>query len=138
MKLSFLAQNYKFTLFWSIIQYTRHFSKITNLHKLRFFIVHFSQFWENPKSPKFLKLHFDVFDDFFHRNSIEKKNKFIWGDICFFFVINVFFSFLGDNNGEKKTFITKKNIYHNILPKFGSILANFGPKNGISRINTFS
>jgi len=43
----------------------------------------FSQFVANPKSPKFLKLHFDVLDDFFAVNLILKKT-FIWDDIGFF------------------------------------------------------
>ena len=35
------------------------------------------QFWTNPKSPKFLKLNFDVFDDFFAENLIEKKTLYL-------------------------------------------------------------
>ena len=45
----------------------------------------FSQFWANPKSPKFLKLHFDVFGDFLNENFIQKK-KLLSGVIKVFFL----------------------------------------------------
>ena len=124
--LSFLPKKYKYTVLWSIIQNSSCFSKITNLHKFPNFIVNFSHVWVNPKSPKFLKLHFDVFDDFFHDNSIRKKT-FICADNGFFSDNGFFFPFWPKIRLKKTVIIifdqifcpfslilTKKTLYHKL------------------------
>ena len=89
----------------------------------------FTQYFENPKSLKFLKLIFDVFvSQKFHKNT----NNFIWLDRK----KNrdkIIFSFSGHIQGQKNNFILKKES-HAFLPKFGLNLAYFATKNVISAI----
>ena len=127
MKLSFLPNKYKYTVSWSISSILGIFQKSQIYTNYASLSSTFSQFSPNPKSSKFLKLHFDVFDDFLHRNSIEKKT-FIWGDNGFFFVITVFFSFLGDNKAQKKTVITKQKPLSQYFAKFRVYFGQFWAK----------
>ena len=79
----------------------------------------FTQFFENPKSLKFLKLIFDVFvSQKFYKNTkeilsglIEKKNR-----------DKIIFSFSGQIQWQKNNFITKKRVscfFAQIRLKFG-------------------
>ena len=79
----------------------------------------FTQFFENPKSLKFLKLIFDVFvSQKFYKNTkeilsglIEKKNR-----------DKIIFSFSGHIQGQKNNFITKIRVscfFAQIRLKFG-------------------
>ena len=72
-------KKYKYMVLWSIIQYTRHFSKITNLHKFRYFIVHFFSILSKSQKSQSLETSFRRIWRFFDENSIQKKT-YIWGE----------------------------------------------------------